>query len=451
VRAPSDAEVGLPPGSVVTDPDVLQAWAVDWTGRWRGSPAALVRPRRAEEVASVLAWCTRTGTPVVPIGGNTGLVAGTQAPAGAVLLATANLRQLDPVDVDAGQVTAGAGVTLGVLRDHVTSSAPGWSFGVDLGARDSATVGGMIATNAGGIRVVRHGHMRAQVLGLEAVLADGSVLRHLGGLVKDNTGYDLAGLLCGSEGTLGVVTAARLRLVPEPPDRLVAVTVLDGWPAAVHLAGLLRRTVDGLDAIEAVDSTGLALAVEHLGLAPLPGADGTEQVMVLVEWAGSGDPPPSLGQALEGLHVSAATEPAARARLWAYRERQAEAIALAGVPHKLDVTLRAGHLAGFCTDVRALVTQRWPGATVVLFGHLGDGNVHVNVLGPHPEDPSVDDAVLHLVGANGGSVSAEHGIGRAKAPWLHLSRSPAELAAMRAIKRALDPAGILNPGALLTV
>jgi FAD/FMN-containing dehydrogenase len=446
VRVPTDADLGLPPGTVVTDPDVLAPLAVDWTGRWVGQPAALVRPASADHTAAVLAWCSETGTPVVPIGGNTGLVAGTTAPPGSVLLSTARLLRLDPVDVDAGQVTAGAGVTLGALQRHVAATSAGWVFGVDLAARDSATVGGMVATNAGGIRVLRHGSMRAQVLGVEAALAGGSVVSHLGGLVKDNTGYDLAGLLCGSEGTLGVVTAARLRLVPDPLDRLVAVTLVDGWAEAVRLTGLLRRSVDGLDAVEAVDAVGLRLAVEHLGLAPLPGGGG---VMVLAEWAGAGEPPPSLGDALDGLDVLVAVDAPGRARLWAHRERQAEAIARAGVPHKLDVTLPIGSLAAFTDDVRTEVAERWPSARLVLFGHLGDGNLHVNVVGPDPDDPSVDELVLRLVAAHQGSVSAEHGIGRAKATWLHLSRSPAELAAMRALKAALDPAGILNPGALL--
>jgi FAD/FMN-containing dehydrogenase len=434
---------------VVVDADIRAGYEVDWTGRFHGRAAAVVRPGSVEEVAAVVGWCAERGIALVAQGGNTGLVGGgtpTGAGDGAVVLSTRRLDRLDPVDRLAGQVTTGAGAALARLHEH--AGAAGWAFGVDLGARDTATIGGMVATNAGGIRVLRHGTMRAQVLGVEAVLGTGAVVRHLGGLVKDNTGYDLAGLLVGSEGTLGVVTAARLRLVPFLPDRVVVLAAIPTLSEAMALVAELRATVEGLDAIEALLGDGLDLVCEQLGL-PRP-YDADAEVTLLAEWAGHGDPPTSFGTALAGYPSAAATDAAGRARLWRYREEFAAAIARLGVPHKLDVTLPAAALAMFAEAVPGVVAAAAPGGRLHLFGHLGDGNLHVNVTGVDPDDEAVDDAVLHLVAGCGGSISAEHGVGRAKAPWLHLSRSAAERAAFAAIKHALDPAGILNPGVVMT-
>jgi FAD/FMN-containing dehydrogenase len=430
---------------VVVDPEVRAGYEVDWTRRWHATSAAVVRPADTAAVAAVAGWCRQHGVAIVPQGGNTGLVAGSVPPTGAVLLSLQRLDGLGPLDAAAGQVTAGAGVTLAALQRHVAGS--GWEFGVDLAARDSCTIGGMVATNAGGIRVMRHGAMRAQVLGVEAVLADGSVVRHLGGLVKDNTGYDLAGLLCGSEGTLGIVTAARLRLVPQCPDRVVALVALASLDDAVALAGALRVSVPGLDALEAVVASGLSMVCEHLGH-PMPFA-AEPAVTLLAEWAGHGEPPAAFADLVSAYPTLAADDPAGRARLWAYREGQTEAIARLGVPHKLDVTLPLSTLAQFGRTVPGVVAAVHPTARTHLFGHLGDGNLHVNITGVPPDDDAVDEAVLRLVVDLGGSLSAEHGIGRAKVRWLPLQRSAAELAAMRAIKQALDPTGILNPGALL--
>jgi FAD/FMN-containing dehydrogenase len=437
------------PGAVITDADVRAAYEVDWTGRFAGRASAIVRPRSIDDVAAAVSWCSERGVAVVPQGGNTGLVAGgvpTGAAEGAVVLSLRSLGQLGAVDPLAMQVTAAAGVELARLHAH--AGAAGFDFGVDLAARQSATVGGMVATNAGGIRVLRHGTMRAQVLGVEAVLADGSVVRHLAGLTKDNTGYDLSGLLVGSEGTLAVVTAARLRLVACHPDRVVVLGALDSVGAAAEVTARLRATVEGLDAIEAVLGDGMALVEEQLEL-PAPFAVPPGGVALLVEWAGRGDPPAELVDAMGNVPTAAASDPAGRARLWRYREGMSEAIGRVGIPHKLDVTLPAAELSAFVADVPAVARSASSGARVHLFGHLGDGNIHVNITGVAPEDERVDDAVLRLVADHGGSISAEHGIGRAKAPWLHLSRSPAEIAAFRAIKAALDPAGVLNPGVLV--
>lgn len=434
---------------VLVDPDVTAGYATDWTGRYRGATPAVVRPGSTEEVAELVRLARAHGVPLVPQGGNTGLVAGGVPLAGEVVVSLGRLRRLDPVDRLAGQVTAGAGVTLATLAAH--ADAAGLAFGVDLGSRASATVGGMVATNAGGLHVVRHGAMRAQVVGVEAVLGTGEVISRLGGLVKDNTGYDLAQLLCGSEGTLGIVTAARLRLVPRPRHVVTALAGVASIEDAVALAAELRWALPEVLALEMMTGPSLRLVAEHLG-APPPVAPGAGAYLI-VEAGGAEDPLPHLAAALDGrpevTGAAVATERADRARLWRWREAHSEAGARFGVVHKLDVTLPAGELAGFCHEVVERVRAARPEAWTLLFGHVGDGNVHVNVAGPPADDEEVDDLVLALVVERGGSISAEHGIGTLKRRWLERDRSPAEVAAMRAVKRALDPDGVLNPHAVL--
>jgi FAD/FMN-containing dehydrogenase len=299
---------------------------------------------------------------------------------------------------------------------------------------------------------------------VEAVLADGRVVAHLGGLAKDNTGYDLAGLLTGSEGTLAVITRLRLRLVPRLGHRTTGLLAFASADAAVEALVALRRRLPGsLEAVELFLADGVALVCEHLGLAPPFGR--LDPVYLLVEVAAAHDPTDELAEAvLDGvadraLDTAVEAEPAGRARLWRYREAHTEAINAAGVPVKLDVTLPTGELAGFLGAACAAVAAAAPGARCVLFGHAGDGNVHVNVLGawePHlppatqeSRAAAVEDAVLRLVARLGGSISAEHGIGTAKRAWLHLNRTPVEIDTFRAIKAAFDPAGILNPHVLL--
>jgi FAD/FMN-containing dehydrogenase len=435
------------PEHVLTDPDLVTGYTTDWTRRFHGPARCVIRPADTGEVAAVLITCARHGAPVVPQGGNTGLVGGgVPGSEGAVVLSARRLLRLDAVDTLSGQVTAGAGVTIAELRAHATRA--GLEYGVDLAARDSATVGGTIATNAGGIQTIRYGPTRAQLLGLEAVLADGSVIGRLGGIQADNTGYDLTQLLTGSEGTLGVITAARLRLWPAEPPTLTVLAGVPGIETAAAVAAEIRSLLPGLRAAEYFEAPGLALVRAHTGLpAPLRRE---YPAYLLADAAASEDDIERIVVLASLQEAAVAMDAQARARLWAYRERHTESIGAAGIPHKLDVALPLGRLAAFRAELDEVIAKAAiiTGARAIVFGHIGAGNLHVNVLGPDRDDDAVDDAVLRLAAGHGGTISAEHGIGRAKAAVLHLSRSAAEIEAMRAVKSALDPAGLLNPGVL---
>lgn len=445
VRAALVAVVGE--GHVLVDPDVTTAYGEDWSGRFAGPVLAVVRPGSTDEVAAVVRICVEAGLLVLPQGGRTGLVGGSVPGAGdppMVVLSTVRLQRLDPVDEGAGQVTAGAGVTIAALHEH--ARAAGWMYGVDLAARDSCTVGGTIGTNAGGIRVCCYGMTRRQVVGVEAVLPDGSVVSHLGGLLKDNTGYDLAGLMVGSEGTLGVVTAARLAL--HRPPRASAVALV-GVRDAAHALELVAAAVpDGsrLLAAEIVDSPLLHVICEHASLPwPLP----TEPAHVMVIETESPAPGEVALDLPDDLDIVVAVDAADKARFWDYRDRAGEAVTAFGITHRFDVTVPHGAWDAFVADATQRLEVVDDVAHVFSFGHLADGNIHFEVIGPASDDERVDELVLRCVADHGGSISAEHGVGRAKAAYLSYTRSPAEIAAMRAVKHALDPQGLFNPGALL--
>jgi FAD/FMN-containing dehydrogenase len=438
---------------VLTDPDLRASYETDWTRRWRGEALAVVRPATTDEVIAVLLACAAAGAAVIPQGGNTGLVGGS-VPRGVadgpqVVVSTLRLRDLEPVDALAGEVMVGAGVTLAALQAHLRPA--GFTFGVDLGARDSATIGGMVATNAGGIHVLRHGPMRAQLLGLEAVLADGSVVRRLPGMVKDNTGYHLPSLLAGSEGTLALITRAHLRIVSIRPRRAVALLALPRVADAVSLAGDLRRSLAELAAAELFFDDGMELVLRHAA-ADRPFRD-RHQAYLLLEADGDADPTDRLADAVaDAPGVSdavMASDAAGRARLWSLRERHTEAISAEGVAHKLDVAVPPVRLAEFIGRVPELVAATSAGSVTYLYGHVCEGNMHVGIIGPAPDDEAVDDAVLRLTIEMGGTVSAEHGIGAAKVAWLEADRGVADVSAMRAIKGALDPGWMMNPGVLL--
>jgi FAD/FMN-containing dehydrogenase len=433
---------------VLVDDDVRASYETDWTRRFHGRARAVVRPGGADEVAAVLAACRAHGAAVVPQGGNTGMVGGGVPRGGEVVVSLGRLRELGEVDRATAQVTVGAGVTLAALQAH--ARAAGLDAGVDFGGRDSATIGGVVSTNAGGIQAIRYGTVRARVAGLQAVLADGSVVDRRSGLLKDNAGYDLPALLVGSEGTLGVVTSVRWRLVPMLTARVAALVPLDSVAAVAALLARVRPALPSLHAAELMTDDGVQLVLDYLGTSfPLARRS---PAYLLLECAGRADPTDELVGALDDAGVADAViadESGERERLWRLREGYTEALNAGPIPHKMDVGVPLPELPRFVEEVVALVERVAPGSRTIVFGHLGDGNVHINVLGPDPEDDSVDEAVLRLAAACGGTISAEHGVGVAKARWLSLARSPAELMAMRAIKRALDPDGILNPGAVL--
>ena len=449
--------VGAP--HVLVDREVVAGYIVDWTRRFHGDSAAVIRPGNAAEVAATLSACRRAGVAVVPQGGNTGLVAGAIAYDGALTLSTTRLRDMGTIDVTTGQVDVGAGTTLADLEAGARAS--GWRFAVDLAARATATIGGMIATNAGGLHVIRWGPMRNQLTGIEAATTAGTIVGDRRGLLKDNTGYHLPSILCGSEGTLAVVTSARLRLITPPEATAVALLAFASVDDAVQAAGLLRYALDDISAIELMVAQGVALVRSVYGW-PAPFASPSE-VLLLVEASGAGDVVGRLADAVGSLSsvedVAVGESPDQRARLWRYREAHTEAIAThastsegplgPSAVHKLDVTLPPDGLATFMSEVRALVVENRPHANVWLFGHAGDGNIHVNITGVAEDDDAIDEIVLRAVAERNGSISAEHGIGRAKRQWLQLNRSADEIALFRAIKRAFDPEGILNPGVLL--
>ena len=434
---------------VLLDDDLRAGYETDWTGRFFGRSLCVVRPSSTAQVAEVIRACAAAGTAVVVQGGNTGLVGGATPAGGEVLLSLTRLTDVGEIDLASAQVSAGAGVTLAAMQSH--ARAAGLDVGVDLAARESATLGGMVATNAGGIRVLRYGSMRAQVVGLEAVLADGSVLSRMAGLAKDGTGYDLVGLLAGSEGTLAVVTAVRLRLVPRLTHRAVALLAFDATASAVAVLPSLRSTLPSLAAAELFYREGLALVRKHSGL-PAPFA--TEHAAyLLLECADQSDPLEQLAAAVSDapglVDATVATDAAGQRALWAYREAHTESISAEGVPVKLDVSVPPGVLPLLVERLGPTIAAVCPGARPVVFGHVYEGNLHVNVLDTGDRHEEVTDTVLHLVASLEGSISSEHGVGRAKVPWLGLSRSPTEISAMRALKAALDPAGTLNPGVLL--
>jgi FAD/FMN-containing dehydrogenase len=421
--------------------DATAGYAADWTGAFTGHTPAVLRPGDTGQVAALLARCTDAGVAVVPQGGNTGLAGGGVPLHGEVVLSLARLGQLGPVDADSGQVTVGAGVSL----QRVAGADPGLDLGVLIASRGSATVGGAVATNAGGLRVLRYGPMRSQLRGIEAVLADGTVLSHLSGLVKDNTGYDYPSLLAGSEGTLAVITAARLQLVTRLADPVTVIVGVAGPGEAHALARRAVRAAGSLVCAEYFTQPGLDILAEHAGLAPplRPPAPG----YLLLEAAGPGAAD-DLAALAADLPAAVGTGAAERARLWAYRERHPEAAGFLGVPLKLDVSVPAAQWVRLASEVAGVVAAADPAARVITYGHIADGNLHVNVVPGTVPDGRHEDAVFSFVASLGGSISAEHGIGALKARWLPLARSAAERALFARLRRALDPTGTLNPHVL---
>jgi FAD/FMN-containing dehydrogenase len=435
-------------GHVITDPDVLAGRVVDHTGRYRGRAQALVRPGDDAEVAAVLRACRDAGAYVTVQGGRTSLVAGAVPERDDILLSTERLSTVGAVDAAERRIRVRAGATCAAVQ-HAAAAA-GLVFGVDLASRDSATVGGMASTNAGGLRTVRYGNMREQILGLEVALPDGSLVRRHSQVRSDNTGYDLTSLFVGAEGTLGVITGLDLRLYPAPAHRVTAVAGFDNLDALIA-TGRRFRDMDGIAALELVDARGSALTAEHLGVAaPVAGA-----WQLLIEMAGDTDQTELLAAALGDAELvgepAVGMDVSASQRLWQVRESIGEVLGWYGPPLKFDVSLPLSNIREFTDRAVALVTEYAPEAIPVLFGHIGEGNLHLNLVRCNVSgetERTLYTAMMALIADCGGNVSSEHGVGTRKRDYLTMSRTDADIAAMRTVKAAFDPAGYLNPAVL---
>ena len=457
----------LGPKGFSTDPEQLAPHLSDWRGRYHGRARALLSPATAAEVAAIVALCAAAGAPLVPRGGNTSMVGGA-TPDGsgdALLLSTRRLNRIRSLDAAAGIAVCEAGVILAEL--HEAALAVGRRFPLTLGARGSATIGGLVSTNAGGTQVLRFGPMRALVLGLEAVLPDGSLFEGLTALRKDNRGYDLRQLLIGAEGTLGIVTAASLHLVPAIGERAVAWVGLADPARALSLLRHLEATMgEAIESFELVPKSALDLVLEHIPgtRAPLAASAPWNVLVEAVAPMSAPGPEPLLYEGLRsaletglaGDAVIAASEAQAGA-FWHLRDSISEAEKKDGPATKHDLSVAVEAMPGFMTGAAAAVEARFPGTSVNAFGHLGDGNVHFNVRAPagaapgwvEKEGEAVSRYVHDLVTEAGGSISAEHGIGQMKRAELGRLADPARLLALRAIKQALDPLNIMNPGKLV--
>ena len=418
---------------ILTSTEAMAGYLVDWTGNFRGDALAVVRPSTTAEVSALMRVCSENGVCVTAQGGNTGLVGGS-VPLDGLLLSTVYLCTFEDFDPNSGQVTVGSGVTLAQL--HAFAVGHDLEFGVDLAARDSATIGGMTATNAGGIHVIAQGMMRKQVVGVEAVLPSGEVISTLRGLAKDNTGYDLTQLLCGSEGTLAVITKVRVQL-HRPVATQLLVFGVDSISAALDTAA---GFIGNISAAEVIDRASVECVHRVTGIS----VPFDSSFHLLLEVRGDLD----FEALAQHEYLIVALDATDREKLWALRERVTESCAVeqVGVSHKLDVSFPQNILGDAYTQLCDLLDR--DGVTqVVIFGHLLDGNFHIFFTTP-AADQEIEREVLELVARLGGSISAEHGIGRMKAAYLHLSRGESEISMMKSLKSAIDPQGIMNPGVL---
>ncbi|MDE1915420.1 MAG: FAD-binding oxidoreductase [Sphingomonadales bacterium] len=458
----------LGPRGLSSDQDAMAPWLTDWRGRYTGRALALASPADAQELSAIVKLAAQAGIPIVPQGGNSGMVGGaTPDDSGhSLLVSLRRMNSIGPIDTDAMQVTCGAGVILQTL--HEAAEAVGLRFPLTLGGKGSATVGGLISTNAGGTQVLRHGNMRAQVLGLEAVLADGSIWSALTPLKKDNRGFDLKQLFIGSEGTLGMVTAATLALVPGVAERRVLWAGVESIHAArALLLHCQRRLGSALEGFEVIPQASLeaVLAFTRKSRRPL---EGDHAWNALIEVVADADSAATLGDRVEtalaeafeaGLlqdAAIAASEAQAEA-FWLNREEVPMAERAKGPAVQHDISVAVERMPDFIEQVSPRILARFPGVHVVGFGHLGDGNIHYHVIAPEGspkgwelhEGKAISAFVYDEVTAWGGSISAEHGIGQNKIAELAHTADPVALALLRAVKQALDPLGLLNPGKLV--
>lgn len=451
---------------VLADGD-LSAWELDWRKRYRGKALAVVRPASTDEVAAVVRACAAHGAAVVAQGGNTGLVGGSipDASGTQVVLSLTRLNRVRQLDAANSTMTVDAGCVLQAIQQEADSQ--GFLFPLSLAAEGSCTIGGNLATNAGGTQVLRYGNARDLCLGLEVVTAAGEVWNGLSGLRKDNTGYDLRDLFIGSEGTLGVITGATLKLFPRPAAKTTALAALPSLPAAVGLLQLAQaRLGAALTGFEVMGEAALGLVRQHFPQLrqPLPPAPWT--VLLEQSDAESEAHARSLFEALlesaleQGLIEDAAVAESLEQShaMWHLRESIPLAQAEEGLNIKHDISLPVSRIPAFVEATDAALLQAFPGARLINFGHLGDGNLHYNVQAPagfaaadflREHETAVNRIVYDAVTAHDGSISAEHGIGTLKRDELAQRKAPVALQLMRAIKAALDPAGLMNPGRML--
>ncbi|HZU63617.1 MAG TPA: FAD-binding oxidoreductase [Novosphingobium sp.] len=459
----------LGPRGLATDADTLAPWLTDWRGRYTGAALALASPATTAQVAALVQLCAAHGVAIVPQGGNSGMSGGATPDASgrALLLSLRRLNGIGPVDRAARRVTCGAGVILQHL--HEAAEAAGLRFPLSLGGKGSATVGGLVSTNAGGTQVLRHGNMSAQVLGLEAVLADGTVWSALTPLKKDNRGPDLKQLFIGAEGTLGIVTAATLKLAPAIADRRVVwcgvASLQQARALMLHAEAALGEALEGFEvlphsSLEAVEA--YLPDVRRPLAAPRPW-------YALIEVVADTASAASLGERVEAVLASAfeagllddaviaANETQAEA-FWTIRESISPAERAKGPAMQHDISVPVEAMPDFVDAAISAMKARFAGTEAIAFGHLGDGNVHFHVIAPRGveraaweagEGKAISAAVHDLVTQWGGSISAEHGIGQLKVAELGRLADPARLKLLRALKAALDPAGLLNPGKLV--
>jgi len=444
------------------DPDRLAPKLLEWRDRWRGTTPLLVLPKTTADVAAIVGICAEAGVAITPQGGNTGLVGG-QIPQGEVLLSTERMRAIREIDVDDEVIVVEAGATLAAV--HAAAAEVRRRFPIGLASEGTATVGGVLSTNAGGTQVLRYGMARSLVLGVEAVLPNGEVWNGLKRLRKDNTGYDLKQLLIGAEGTLGVITAAALKLFPLMASRAVAFIGVDSPEAAIRLlARAKEETGGGVEAFELMARQGIEFVLRHIPGARDPLAE-AHPWYVLAEF-GSGEPgaaEAAMGRFLEGgledglIGDAAVAQTEAQAKaLWNLRENQSPAQKTEGATWKHDVAVPVSQVTTFLREADARVRAMAPDARIVAFGHIGDGNIHYDVLRPDGGDDAEHAArrndgsrqVHDLVASLGGSISAEHGLGSMKTEEARRYKSPVEIAALEAIRRALDPQRIMNPRVL---
>lgn len=454
---------------LTTDPQLMDTWLTDWRGRYTGRALALASPASTAEVAALVKLCAGHGVPIVPQGGNSGMAGGATPDASgqAILLSLRRMNAIRSLSAESGQAVCEAGVVLQTL--HEAAEAAGLRFPLTLGGKGSATVGGLVSTNAGGTQVLRHGTMRAQVLGLEAVLASGEVLDLMTPLKKDNRGFDLKQLLIGSEGTLGIVTAATLRLLPAVSGHVTAWAGLGGIVEARDLLRRMEQAMgDALEGFEVVPAHCLESVLAHQPNARAPLTE-RHAWNALIECVSPSQDSAALQEAIEtalgaamdaGLvddAVIAASEAQAEA-FWQLRDGISAAERAIGPAMQHDISVPVERMPEFILAAVPAIETACPGTRAVAFGHLGDGNVHFHVLAPagavrgvweEAEGKAVSARVHDLVTAWGGSISAEHGIGQMKVDELARLHDPVALAVMARVKQALDPANLLNPGKLL--